>query len=262
LLAHCLHCSGSACDGFFRLFSPLFLQGDFDPLLLLVFGVSLNIAIITDLLFAALTKSVATKMHHEKQLIDWQVARRLWLGSLPTSAICIYVLHTINVDRSTFYWLSPVIGYVLVILAVCMFFQAHLHRYAKNFRLTQSEKFKRWQPSLTVIADGVIGILVSLTSIGAGALGAILLTYLYPLRLTPDRLIATDVVHAIPLALFAGLGHGLLGNVDIVLLFYLLCGSVPGIFLGVKISARVSSLVLRRVLSVVLILIGVKLALS
>lgn len=232
------------------------------PLLLLVFGVVPNVAVGTDLLFAALTKSVATKMHQEKQLIDWQVAKRLWLGSLPSSVICIYILHVINVDRSTFYWLGQVIGYVLIILAVCMFFQAHLHRYAKNFRLTQSEKFKYWQPSLTVCAGAAIGILVSLTSIGAGALGAILLTYLYPLRLTTDRLIATDVVHAIPLALFAGIGHGLLGNVDFVLLFYLLCGSIPGIFLGVKISIYLSPLILRRVLAAVLVLIGMKLALS
>jgi hypothetical protein len=120
-------------------------------------------------------------------------------------------------------------------------------------------QFKRWQAPLTIAAGAVLGVLVTLTSIGAGALGAVMLTYLYPLRLTPSRLIATDIVHAIPLALFAGLGHLLIGNVNFGLLLYLLLGSIPGVVIGVKFSTRLPHALLRYVLAVVLLMIGFKL---
>ena len=108
----------------------------------------------------------------------------------------------------------------------------------------------------------VLGFMVTLTSVGAGALGAVLLTYLYPLRLTPPRLIATDIVHAIPLALFTGLGHLWLGNVNFVLLGNLLLGSVPAVYLGALLSARLPHAILRVVLALVLIAVGGKLLLA
>ncbi len=115
------------------------------------------------------------------------------------------------------------------------------------------------QAPLTVLAGAVLGVLVTLTSVGAGALGAVFLVYLYPLRLTPPRLIATDIVHAIPLALFAGMGHLLIGNVDFGLLGNLLLGSVPAVIVGAMFSARLSHGLLRGILAIVLLLIGMKL---
>jgi hypothetical protein len=118
------------------------------------------------------------------------------------------------------------------------------------------------QAPLTVVAGGILGVLVTLTSIGVGALGAVFLVYLYPLRLTPAKLIATDIVHAIPVALVAGLGHLMIGNVDGMLLLTLLLGSIPGVILGAKLSARLPQMVLRYVLAAVLMLIGLKLLTS
>ena len=112
------------------------------------------------------------------------------------------------------------------------------------------ESFKHWQPSLTIAAGALLYALVTLTSIGAGAIGVVLLAYLYPLRLTPSRLIATDIVHAIPLAMFAGLGHLLIGNVDFTLLGNLLIGSLPGVLIGAMLSSKLPQDLLRNALGI------------
>ena len=114
------------------------------------------------------------------------------------------------------------------------------------------------QPALTVLAGIVLGALVTLTSIGAGALGTVMLVYLYPLRLTPARLVGTDLAHAIPLALVAGLGHLALGNVDFALLGWLLAGSLPGAWLGAHLSTRAPERLLRNAIALILLLIGVR----
>jgi uncharacterized membrane protein YfcA len=126
-------------------------------------------------------------------------------------------------------------------------------------RTTDGEHFKAVQAPLTILAGAVLGMLVTLTSVGAGALGAVFLAYLYPLRLTPPRLIATDIVHAIPLAMFAGLGHLLIGNVNFGLLGNLLLGSIPAVIIGAMFSARLPHPFLRGALAVVLLSIGAKL---
>lgn len=113
-----------------------------------------------------------------------------------------------------------------------------------------------------MLAGAILGVLVTLTSVGAGALGAVMLAYLYPLRLTPPRLIATDIVHAIPLALFAGTGHLLMGHVDFGLLGNLLLGSIPGVMLGAVLSSRLPHGLLRGALACVLLIVGVKLVWS
>ena len=112
---------------------------------------------------------------------------------------------------------------------------------------------------MTVAAGVVLGVLVTVTSVGAGALGAVFLIYLYPLRLTPPRLIATDIVHAIPLAMFAGTGHLLMGNVNFGLLANLLVGSIPAVIVGAMLSARLPHALLRGALALVLFAIGIKL---
>jgi uncharacterized membrane protein YfcA len=140
-----------------------------------------------------------------------------------------------------------------------MLFQKPLQSLGRKLRTTDSDHFKLLQGPLTLLAGVVLGVLVTLTSVGAGALGAVFLAYLYPLRLTPPRLIATDIVHAIPLAMFAGLGHLLIGNVNFGLLGNLLLGSVPAVIIGARLSARLPHSLLRWVLSIVLLLIGLKL---
>ena len=229
------------------------------PLLLLVFGVAPLAAVGTDLWFAAITKTFATRVHHGHGLIDWSVVRRLWLGSLTASALTVGFMKLYPVDQNAVGLLKGAIAVAVVITALGMLLQKPLHALGRKFRTGNGERFKALQGPLTVLAGAILGLLVTLTSVGAGALGAVFLSYLYPLRLTPPRLIATDIAHAIPLALFAGAGHLLIGNVDFGLLGTLLLGSIQAVIVGAMLSARLPHALLRGLLAVVLLAIGVKL---
>jgi uncharacterized protein len=228
------------------------------PLLLLIFGVAPTTAVGTDLWFAAITKLAATRVHHSARLIDWQVVRRMWLGSLPASALTSILmkagLFSLQVD-----FLKSAIAAAVLLTALSMLFQKRLHRLGERFRLTDARRFKAIQPPVTIVAGAFLGFTVTLTSIGAGALGVVILTYLYPLRLTPSRLIATDIAHSIPLAIFAGLGHLLIGHVDFDLLGWLLIGSIPGVILGAWCSAKLPQSLLRGLLAIVLAAVGTRL---
>ena len=229
------------------------------PLLLLVFGVSPMAAVGTDLWFAAITKLFATRVHHGHGLIDWPVVKRLWLGSLSASTLTLAWMKWYPIDHTTVTLLQTAIAAAVLVTALGMLFQKPLHALGRRLRTTDGEQFKAIQAPLTVLAGVVLGVLVTLTSVGAGALGAVFLAYLYPLRLTTPRLIATDIVHAIPLAVFAGLGHFLIGNVNFGLLGNLLLGSIPAVIVGAMLSARLPHALLRGVLALVLLLIGAKL---
>jgi len=228
------------------------------PLLLLVFGVAPLAAVGTDLWFAAITKLFAARVHHGHGLIDWQVVKRLWLGSLSASALTLVWMKLYPVDE-TAVTIKTAIAAAVMVTALGMLLQKPLHTLGCTLRTTDGEHFKAVQAPLTILAGAVLGVLVTVTSVGAGALGAVFLAYLYPLRLTPPRLIATDIVHAIPLAIFAGLGHLLIGNVDFGLLGNLLLGSIPAVIVGATLSARLPHTLLRGVLAVVLLSIGLKL---
>lgn len=229
------------------------------PLLLLLFGVAPATAIGTDLWFAAITKLAATRIHHGRGLIDWQVARRLWMGSLPASAATVAWMKLMPPVAGAVEFLKIAIAAAVVVSALGMLFQARLHAIGRRFRVTEPTRFKAMQGPLTVAAGALLGLLVTLTSVGAGALGAVMLVYLYPLRLTPPRLVATDIVHAIPLAMFAGLGHLLIGNVNFGLLGNLLVGSIPAVIVGAMLSSRLPHGLLRSLLAAMLLLIGLKL---
>lgn len=226
------------------------------PLLMLVFGVAPHAAIGTDLLFAAVTKSAAARVHGARGLIDWQVARRLWAGSLPGVIGCTVVLRHVRLADASTGWLKLAVGAAVLLTALSMLFQRRLHGLGERQRTHRAEHFKRWQAPLTVLAGLVLGVLVTLTSIGAGSLGVVLLNYLYPFRLTPARLVATDVIHAIPLALFAGAGHWLIGDVDFALLGCLLLGSIPGVLAGALLSSHLPQRWLRMMLVAILALVG------
>lgn len=229
------------------------------PILLLVFGIAPAAAVGTDLWFAAITKLAATRVHHGHGLIDWQVVKRLWLGSLPAAATTLIFMRMSTAHAQGFQSIKLVIALAVIITAVGLLLQKRLHRLAMRFRTADVEHFQALQAPLTVLAGATLGVLVTLTSVGAGALGAVFLAYLYPVRLTPPRLVATDIVHAIPLAIFAGLGHLLIGNVNFLLLGNLLCGSIPGVIVGAMLSARLPHGLLRTTLAVVLLAIGMKL---
>ena len=183
------------------------------PILLIFFGVSPTTAIASDLWFAATTKLVGARVHHTNGNVDWQVAKRLWLGSLPMASL-IVVIVSLGAQVAKVDWLTRAIGTVVLITAIGLLVAPKLVTYARGRRIGHPERFKAAQPALTVMSGGVLGLCVALTSVGAGALGSVMLLYLYPLRMTPHRLVATDIVHAIPLAVVAGLGYLFAAMVD------------------------------------------------
>jgi uncharacterized membrane protein YfcA len=229
------------------------------PLLLLVFGVPAQTAVGTDLLYASITKSAGAFAHWSNKNIDWQVVRRLSYGSIPAALAMLTLLHSNVISGVEDRFIVVAVGWALIVTGVAQIAKPLLHRVGQRFRSVRPARFRSLQPPLTVIGGAIIGALVALTSIGAGALGAVMLLYLYPYRLTPVRLVATDIAHAIPLALVAGAGHLALGNIDFPLLGLLLIGSIPGIVLGAHLATRSPERLLRGALAVILAFVGIRL---
>lgn len=227
------------------------------PILLLFFGVAPATAIATDLWFAVVTKIVGARAHQTAGNVDWQVVKQLWRGSLPV-ALLIVLLVSQGVQIARVDWLTRAIGIVVLITAVGMLMSPKLVSIARQRRLGEPAHFKAAQPALTVMAGGLLGVCVALTSVGAGALGSVMLLFLYPLRMTPHRLVATDIVHAIPLAIVAGLGYLFAGMVDWWMLGGLLSGSLPAVILGSFIARRFTGRWIQITLAMVLIVAGAK----
>lgn len=222
------------------------------PILLLFFGVAPTTAIATDLWFAAITKLVGAAIHHDAGQVDWQVVRRMWLGSLPT-ALAVVLAVSLGGPLVKVAWLTQAIGLVVLVTAVGLLLAPKLFALARGRRLENPARFKAAQPLLTVLGGATLGICVALTSVGAGALGSVMLLYLYPLRMTPHRLVATDLVHAIPLAVVAGLGYLFAGLVDWEMLLSLLVGSVPAIIVGSLLARKASGRWIQILLALVLL---------
>ena len=232
------------------------------PLLVLVFGIAPHTAVGTDLLFASITKGVGVWVHGARGSIDWLVLRRLSSGSLPVAGLTLVSLHYFPETRELRSLILPTLGVALVLTSMAMLFQGKLHRLGQQLRTNTPERFKGAQSALTVLAGAILGFLVTLTSVGAGALGVVMLVYLYPYRLTPPKLVGTDIAHAVPLTLIAGLGHLSLGNVDFALLGALLMGSIPGIILGSLLSTKANHAYVRNAIAVTLAIVGSRILLQ
>ncbi|QKS02012.1 sulfite exporter TauE/SafE family protein [Sphingomonas sp. CL5.1] len=228
------------------------------PLLVLVFGFHPVTAVGTDLLYASATKTVGTAVHGWRGTVDWRVVGRLAAGSVPTTVAMLFALnYATHRAADTGHLVATILGAVLLLTAGAILFRERIvSRLAPRFgRL--SDRRIGW---LTVLLGAILGALVSLTSVGAGALGITALLVLYP-RLELKRLVGSDIAHAVPLTLIAGLGHMTLGAVDFSLLVSLLAGSVPGIVIGSLVATRVSDRVLVPILAMTLAVVGVKLVL-
>ncbi|MEX0447784.1 sulfite exporter TauE/SafE family protein [Xenorhabdus sp. SGI246] len=228
------------------------------PILLLFFGVSPITAIATDLWFASITKIVGARIHQAAGNVDWLIVKRLWCGSLPI-ALLVVLLINFNIYISNVDWLTEAIGFLVLVTAIGLLLAPKLKQIARNYRLKKATCFKSIQPALTVISGGILGICVALTSVGAGALGSVTLLFLYPLRMVPHRLVATDIVHAIPLAVVAGIGYLFAGKVDGWMLISLLIGSIPAVLIGSILAGKCSPRVIQFLLSFVLITAAYKL---
>ncbi len=224
------------------------------PILVLLFGISPKMAVGTDLLFASLTKGVGVWVHHEKhQSVDWGIVKRLAYGSIPGAILTLIVLK-ISPNFASPSWMQTFLAFALLLTALALLFGEPLKK-----------KMLRWSEAVghepavgwTVLSGVILGVLVTLTSIGAGALGTVALLVLYP-HLKIKNVVGSDLAHAIPLTAVAGLGHAQMGNVDYPLLLSLLIGSVPGIYLGSRWSGRLHERTLKFILAVMLFVIAGK----
>src|SRR3989338_4838295 len=228
------------------------------PLLVLVFGVSPATAVGTDLLYASLTKSLGGWVHGRRGSVDWKVVGLLVLGSLPAAVITIALLKYLALDEKTLRSLvTSVLSVALLLTAAALLLKAQIKKIARRKDGTVYELHHRYLPAATIVTGIVVGALVTVSSVGAGVLGTVALLFLYP-RMSAVKVVGTDIVHAVPLTAVAGMGHMALGTVDFVLLASLLLGTLPGIYIGSHLSAKVPEAVLRPLLATMLLLIGIK----
>ena len=226
------------------------------PLLILLFGIHPASAVGTDLLYASATKVVGGGVHAAHDTVDWRLVRRMSTGSIPATLATVAVMRALhlNGDKAA-HFLSALLGGLLILAAASLLLRDWLSRVA----LARSPDLPDGlAAALTVALGAMLGVLITLTSVGAGALGVTFLIFLYP-KASLARIVGSDILHAVPLTLIAGTAHWWVGEVNAPLLVSLLCGSIPGIILGSLLTPRVSERVLRPILATVLILSGAKL---
>lgn len=229
------------------------------PILLMLFRLPAATAVGTDLLFAAVTKTCGTTVHHLGHNIDWRLVGLLAAGSAPTVLVTLLLMRHSNLDgHAASGLISRVLGFALLLTSVSLVYRRYIMRISAALAL---EEHPGTQTAATVALGAMLGALVSLCSVGAGAIGVTALLLLRP-RLPLARIVGSDIAHAVPLTLLAGLGHLLIGTADLALLASLLIGSLPGIVLGSFLAPRVPERLLRLLLSIVLAAVGARLAIA
>ncbi len=231
------------------------------PILIFFFGIKPYLAIGTDLLFAAFTKLGGTLSLARQRLVPWRVVGQLCLGSIPAALATLYALHRLGpASPQAQSLMTSTLGVALLLTAAAMLYKAargrQVPRTVHDADLERATRARH--PALPVLFGAVIGCLVTLTSVGAGAIGVSVLLILFPLLPLP-RIVAADIAYAVPLTLLAGLGHATLGSVNWSLLGLLLTGSLPGIWLGTRLMRHTPERLVRSLLSLLLAYAGVKL---
>ncbi|KMS52868.1 membrane protein [Novosphingobium barchaimii LL02] len=219
------------------------------PLLVLLFGVSAKTAVGTDLLFAAITKIAGSAVHGSRETVEWKIVKRLAMGSIPASLVTLAVLASFGkVGKSTEHVILISLATLLALTSLAVIGRKWLFRHAHDFDAVRSPGRVLGG---TVALGALIGAAVSVSSVGAGAIGVTVLLMLYP-RLPMSRIVGSDIAHAVPLALIAGTGHWIMGGVDGGLLTNLLIGSIPGVIIGSYLSTNAPDKVLQPLLAAVL----------
>jgi uncharacterized protein len=227
------------------------------PVLILLFGMPPAVAVGTDLLHAAVTKTAGSLVNGFNQTIDWRVVRRLATGSIPMTIVTMSVLSALDINSAAARELiNAVLTFALIVTAVTLLFRDRIVRLSAG-RLDVLTP--RQAAVLTVIVGGVLGTIVSISSVGAGAIGVICLVLLYP-KLPTAQIVGSDIAHAVPLTLAAGVGHWFLGSVDLQVVMFLILGSVPGILVGSYAALRIPEFALRIVLAAALLVVATKLS--
>jgi uncharacterized membrane protein YfcA len=228
------------------------------PLLVLMFGIAPTTAVGTDLLYAAITKTNGTLVHALHRTVDWRITSRLAAGSVPATIATLLLLSSLGKSggHAANGLIASVLGFALLLTAAVVLFRGFVLRYIARFTDGLPD---RHTMLLTIVLGAFLGVLVTISSVGAGAIGVTVLLALYP-RIPTVRLVGSDIAHAVPLTFVAGFGHWMLGAVDWTLLISLLIGSLPGIALGSHLAARVPDRFLRPVLASTLAVVGAKLS--
>jgi len=231
------------------------------PILIFFFGVKPYLAVGTDLLFAAFTKMGGTVSMARQKLVPWRVVGQLCAGSIPAALVTLYVLHQMGpADPKVQHVMTTTLGVALLLTAAATLYKAirgrQLPRDSEMGVSERASQPRHW--ALPLVFGALIGTLVTITSVGAGAIGVTVLMLLYPLLPLP-RIVAADIAYAVPLTLVAGLGHASLGSVDWHLLGLLLCGSLPGIWMGSRLVLKTPERLIRSLLSGLLAYAGLKL---
>lgn len=226
------------------------------PLLILLFGIHPAAAVGTDLLYASATKTAGTLIHGLGRTIHWRMVGLLAIGSVPATALTILGLAHFGIEGATTQTLiTKVLAVALFLTSLALIFRPAIRGYFLRHAGEISAE-RTWK--LTILTGAILGVLVSITSVGAGALGVTALIILYP-HLPTARIVGSDIAHAVPLTLMAGLGHWWLGSIDVSLLVSLLIGSVPGIVLGSFLAPRLPDHYLRYILAATLLLVAARL---
>lgn len=227
------------------------------PLLIMFFGISPATAVGTDLLYASLTKATGVWVHARRGNVEWKLVGWMAAGSIPAAVIALVALHFIGVDSHPVGGLiTGSLGVALILTALAILFKEPLQKLGQ--RSGAEDWRNRHAAGATAATGAVIGALVALSSVGAGAVGVAALFWLFP-RLRASRIVGSDIAHAVPLTAVAGLGHSFIGTVDWQILLNLLIGSLPGIYLGSHLSGRIAERWLRPVLASMLVIVGGKL---
>jgi uncharacterized protein len=226
------------------------------PILIWLFAIEPSKAVGTDLLYAAFTKSVGTGVHGRNDSVDWTVVRRLATGSVPATLLTFALMVHFHMATQKSGILVTALACVLIATSLTMLFRSKI----VAFLLQVIDGTKDTTiAALTVVIGAILGVLVTMTSVGAGAIGVTALLVLYP-RLPTVRIVGSDIAHAVPLTLIAGLGHWIfLNDVDFVMLGSLLIGSIPGIVIGATLAPRLPETGLRTILAVILFAVSLKL---
>ena len=209
------------------------------PILVLLFGQTPAVAVGTDLVFSATTKLVATASFGYSRRVDWRIVGRLALGSIPgATAVALWFWLTRTTPGVIDAVIARALAVILAVAALALLLQKPLRWLGVKLTAAWLKRAERYTLPLTIAAGLTLGVGVALTSVGAGALGVVALLALYPLRLTGDRLVATDIAHALPVTIIAAASHAMLGHVDARVLACLLIGSIPGVLLASRLAIR------------------------
>ncbi len=235
------------------------------PILILGFKINPAIAVGTDLLYAALTKANGVYFHHRQRTIDWHITLRLAGGSLPASFLTVLLIrkmHQVGYDYEQL--MTTTLGIMLIFTSLVVFCRQKLIEYlyqALKRKDSLVSRLRTVRGGITITAGVILGSLVTLSSVGAGAIGTALLFLLYPNKRTVS-IVGTDLAHAVPLTAVAGLGHWQIGSVDPMLLTGLLAGGLPAIYLGSLVGKRIPDRFLRPMVAVILLALGLRFSLK